>query len=60
MGNHNTIPMKNQLTLPQEIINRLEKRKRECWQNQSPYISPNEEWLEIVIKIKELKKLNNQ
>ena len=45
--------------IEKEMINRLEKRKRECWQNQSPYISSNEEWLEIVIKIKELKKLNN-
>lgn len=64
MGNHNTIPMKNQMLttdheIEKEMINRLEKRKRECWQNQSPYISSNEEWLEIVIKIKELKKLNN-
>lgn len=57
MGNHNTIPMTNQLTLPQEMINRLEKRKRECWQNQSPYIDSKSEYIELVIKIKELTKL---
>lgn len=48
--------MEQHLLIP-EIINRLEKRKREVWQSPSPYISPKEEWLELVIKIKELKKI---
>jgi len=42
-----------------ELITRLEKRKLEVWQNQSPYIDSKSEYIELVIKIKELKKLNN-
>jgi len=39
----------------------LEIRKKQCWSSPSPFIEPKEEWLEIVIKIKELKaKLKNQ
>jgi len=49
--------MTSQLTLPQEIITRLEKRKKEVWQNPSPYIDSKSEYIELVIKIKELKKL---
>ena len=51
--------MKEQIPLPQEMITRLEKRKSECWQRPSPYIDSKSEYIELVIKIKELKKLNN-
>ena len=40
-----------------EVILRLQKRSRDCWEEPSPYISVNEEWLEIKIKVDELENI---
>jgi len=42
------------------VLERLEVRKTKCYSEPSPYIEPEDEWLEIVIKIKELQKLNKK
>lgn len=47
--------------LIQEVISRLEQRKTECYKSINPYYEkPQDEWLELKIKIAELEKLKQK
>jgi len=60
MGNH-PLPMKDQcLPLPQELIQRYDKRKKECFITPNPYYRKGEfpnEYQDLKQKIKQLEKI---
>lgn len=61
MGNHiKPIPMNNQPTFEQELINRYKQRLRSLWTRPNPYYKKGEfpnEYQEINQKIKQLEKI---